>query len=318
MSAEEIPKGKPRVLEFNKDDELVYKDSGKTEDPASPDEEKLPPHKLSPENLEDIKNKKPEKIKVAIVDVSDSIEKQAIDIAEARMAVHKKNTTLFGRIFKHNLGREVFRQAQIRKARKEILESGNIYAGETGDAAKDALAYEEAKMATIGRFMQEYEGEEFTKGVREGVGEHRMKVEGKTPAEIAAKEKVESLLQDFAAGNKTEEQFKYEKDLVLKQLRDARPEHFDQGKIYADNLLEVAKGLKTKFEHEKGLGAIDLDLDLIIGRARMGARTETQMNQLDKLIQKVNSKSFGTIGSLLINETTVGIAGKSGNSISER
>ena len=250
--------------------------------------EELSSHKLNQQNLEDIKNGKTpgskEKYKVGIVDISSSMESQAEDIAEARMSKDKKNTNLFSRIWKHNIARAAYKQAYLIKARKDIMESGNLYAGETGDAIKDIEIGEETKKGIIGRYLEEYEGQEFGKGIQTEAGEFRKKIESKSPEEILAKEKVETLLRNFAVGGMTEEQFLQEKNLVFKQLRESKPEHFDQGKIFADNLLEIANKIKEDIGHSKGLANIDIDFDLIIGRAKSGVRTEAQMTTLNKII----------------------------------
>ncbi|MEN9582503.1 MAG: hypothetical protein RL641_457 [Candidatus Parcubacteria bacterium] len=261
-------------------------------DPAAPKEE---------EKKDEYK--RPEKFNVAIVDVSDSIETQARDVAEARMARDKGELTgvsgWFKKVFKHNLGREVYRQTEINKARKEIMDTDNLYAGE----GADKQVYMDAKEAVVGRFMEDYK-----EAVHEDAGEKKGKLGQENSEDVATKKEIETLIKSFASGKIDQAVFLQEKDQILESVRQSKAEYFDSGKKYADNLLQVAEHIKANIAHYEGLEKLDLNLDVVIGRARTGARTEAQFNAVDRLVEKFSQRTGGK-GTALINEATVGLAG---------
>src|SRR5665647_1565817 len=99
----------------------------------------------------------PEKKKHRIIITSVDIEQQARDIAEEKMLSSKADLKgfrgFFSKMWKHNLAHEYYRQKEIAAARREIKQSGNLYAGEKGEKAD----HENAMNAIVERFKYEYD-----------------------------------------------------------------------------------------------------------------------------------------------------------------
>lgn len=78
----------------------------------------------------------------------------------------------------------------------------------------------------------------------------------------------------------------------------------EKGDLYADNLLEIANQTKASIEHGKRLHELDLDHEVIIGKAKMGVRTETPTTYVDRLIDMVSQSKVGKF----VNEYTLASA----------
>ena len=249
---------------------------------------------------EDLNNGK-KVYKAGIVDMSKLVETQARDVADSRMTEDKearakgfKNwfVKTGKRIWKHNLAQEWYRQREIGRAKKEISESGNLYAGETKDASlKD---YEGAKKAIVERFTSEYE-------------EEMLKTEEKESKESITDEKTKKAIKDliiqFAGNpNMSEDAFKEEQKRILST---SHPEYAKKGGMYADNLLDIAREIKNSITHGEKLNEMDFDVEITLGKAEESLNTEAQHTAFTKIIEKTqNSK----IGKYFFNEPTAVLA----------
>ena len=235
--------------------------------------------------------RKKHKIVIAGVD----IEQQARDIAEEKMLLSKAELKgfrgFFSKIWKHNLAHEYYRQKEIVKARREIKESGNLYAGEKGEKAD----HENAMNAIVQRFQAEYEGESLLRK-----GEEKKTLKNDDPSTSRLKNEISDLIKRFASGNLSEEQFQIEKKNIY-------GEHAPDAKnisVFADNLLEIAKQVKDSIAHGKGLDALDEDYEIVVGRARAGVETEAQYNAVDRITEKIQKSFIGKF----VNEATLASA----------
>ncbi|MDO8584134.1 MAG: hypothetical protein Q7R83_03060 [bacterium] len=233
--------------------------------------------------------------RVAIVDVSSAVDEAARDRADVAMTADKaKMKGIMGfcaRIWKHNWAHEFFRQKEIGKAKKEIIEKQNIHAGEDDTSASHARSMS----AIVERFTSEYE-----ETIHEG--EDR-KALGVMEKEGEVKSKIEDLVRRFAVGGVTEAAFMEEKVRIFSELRGVKSDVVKRGELYADNLLEIAKECRQNVEHGAAVAQLDLDLDIVVGRARTGVRTEAQFNALDRVMKKVMESRAG----FLVNETTLAV-----------
>lgn len=241
--------------------------------------------------------KKKHKIVIASVD----IEQQARDIAEEKLLASKNDLKFFRgffkRIWKHNLAHEYYRQKEIANAKREIQQSGNLYAGEKGEKAD----HENAMNAIVERFVAEYEGEDLLRK-----GEEKRIVETEQLGEVGLKGSVFDLIKQFASGTITEEQFDLEKNNLFNDkiggLRNEKHNSLAKNaSMYADNLLEIAKQVKDSVAHGKGLDALDADFEIVLGKARVGVETEAQYNAVDRLTEKIQKSPVGRF----VNEATV-------------
>ena len=75
--------------------------------------------------------------------------------------------------------------------------------------------------------------------------------------------------------------------------------------MYADNLLEIADQLRGMVEHGQALDELDIDVDITLGRAKAGVRTETQANAIGTIAKKMtDSKIGGWISGMMGAATT--------------
>ncbi len=149
----------------------------------------------------------PKKIKVTIVDTSDALEREAFTAAEAKMTENKESLRgfkgIFKKIWKHNLFHEYYRQKEVFIARKKIEESGNVYVNEKlGKEAHDL-----AMGSVMERFVSEYEEEM----IHEGEEKKTISSDSQEGGEL--KKRIGELIQNYAKGNLSEEQFIAEKNV---------------------------------------------------------------------------------------------------------
>jgi len=253
--------------------------------------EQMPPVDLGDEN-------KKKKLKVTVVDESSNLESEAMDIADSKMTESKDGLKGFGgmwkRIWKHNLAQPYYRRKEFEKARAEILERKKLY----GDGEKQK-AHEKA---LIEQFSSEHD-----EAIHADVGEKRELLgadEKNNGTETQIKSEIKKLILDYAKGAVNDETFPEEQTRIFSQIKGIQNDVADKGLLYSSNILEIAKQVKQSLEHGEALDNLDLDFDVIVGKAKSGVRTEAQFNTLDKIIDKIQQSKVGSF----VNETTVSAA----------
>lgn len=253
-------------------------------------------------NISSEQNPVNKKRKIVIADVG--IEDQARDIAEEKMTASKGELRgikgFIKKIWKHNLAHEYYRQKEIAKARREIQQAGNLYAGENGEKND----HDGAMKAIIDRFAMEYDADGALRK-----GEEKKTLKEENPEEKTTKNIIKDLVKRYAIDNLTDEQFNFEKNNLFEKELDGikggkNKKLAQKGSLYADNLLEVAKQIKNDIAHGKGLDALDLDFDVVVGKARAGVETQAQYNAVDKIIERIQGSKLEKIGRF-VNETTL-------------
>ena len=233
--------------------------------------------------------------KKSVVIARVDIENQIRDIAEERLLVEKKDLSGFkgflSRIWKHNLFHEYYRQKEIARARREIRELGNIYAGEQGEKED----HDDAMNAIVERFQAEYETQTLLR-----TGESKRIAQESSPDDVRLKGELSDLIKGFASGSVDEALFQKEKKVILEKYTQKSAKET----LFADNLLEVAKQIKESIAHGEGLDALDDDWEIIIGNARMGVESEAQYSAVDKVAEKIQKSFVGRF----VNEATVASA----------
>src|SRR3989338_9188566 len=247
----------------------------------------------------DEKNLKKTKRRVAIIDTSSALEDQARDRAEQTLTASKEDLKgirgFFSKIWKHNLFREYYRQREIAQAKSDILTSENIYAGEQATST----AHEQAMQAVVERFTQEYE-----EAIHKEAGEQRKVVETEKTEDRELNASVRALIKEYASGAIDDGAFLAERGRIIAQATGMTQEAAKNAVNHADNLFEIAKQSKLAVEHGASLDEIDQEIELVIGKAKLGVRTESHYNTVDALVQKIQSSKVGQ----LVNETTVASA----------
>ncbi len=262
--------------------------------------------------------KKNKKRRIAIVDSGDIVESQAKDIAEDRLTTPKTNTNkTFGEkfkdfrhlkmsekasavweytknnIWKGNLAREYYRQKEYHKAKDEIKNSGNIYVGENNP---DKTAHDQAMAAIVDRFVSEYD-----EAIHTEAGEERNILDSSDPDNSQLNSLVRSLIRSYAENKIDDKSFSDERNKILSITLGLKGKELTNTVRYTDNLLQIAKEAKLAIEHGASIDEIDQEVEIIVGKAKAGVRTEAKMNTVDKIIDKMHATGIGRF----VNETTV-------------
>jgi len=268
-----------------------------------------PQNLISPDN-------EPLKKKHQVVIAGVNFEQQARDVAEQRLLSSKEELKglkgFWKKIWNHNLAYEYYRQKEIFAVRREIEETKNLYQGEEGTQEDHARAME----AIVQRFTNEFDDNLRRSGEMEKV------LDENSPEEKEIKEKIKQLIIYYAGDKISEEDFNLEKENLFKsEIRGVKDENnkniIDENSLYADNLLEMAKQVKSSIAHGASLDKLDEDLEIKIGKARIGVDTEMQSNFVDKTIEKIKRNRVGRIineiatsriGRVLASEETLALA----------
>lgn len=232
--------------------------------------------------------------RIGIVE-TDLVEQQAHDRAEQNLNADKKELKgvngFLKRIWKYNWANEYYRQKEIQKVKKEIETTGSIYGEKDLSGQKSAIA----KEAILTRFLDKN-----PELIHDLAGE---KFEANPKKKASAQIHLRGLMRDFALNLHTEESFTEERNRIIAQelgLNIKDP----QSLAVSSELLDLAKNAKDALEHGESLNNLDLDFELVVGRAKSGTRTEAQMSTVDHLIEKIKGHSVGRF----INETTIAAA----------
>lgn len=234
--------------------------------------------------------------RVAIVDTSDALEEQARDLAEERLSASKEDlkgiSGVFSRIWKHNLAREYYRQVEIAKAKAEISEAGDLYVGEGADHS----VHEAAMSSVVDRFVQEYE-----EVIHTDAGEERRVVGNESPENQHLNMLVRALIREYASGRIDEDNFNEEKKRVISEATGLDGEELENTVNHTDNIFDIAKQAKLAVEHGASLDQIDKEIEIVVGKAKLGVRTESNFNTVDRIVSKLQSSRIGQF----FNETTI-------------
>jgi len=241
---------------------------------------------------------------LVVVETGDILEQQSRDIAEKNLDKDQENLKKSGlkgfikNIWKHNITKEYTRQLEINKVRENLLETGNIYAGEDSEPDYNLdKAQKDAMNALIERFA--YQDEMGNTLEHQEAGEKR--------EETNLEGDFKNIMYDYIKGNITQDEFIAQKSQYLK---DIIGENYSDNKLkFVDNILEIVDNLKVKFDHESSIVVINqdiLDLDMILKvklgelnkviiarEAKLGVRTEAQYTKVDKIIEWVKKTPVG-------------------------
>lgn len=200
-----------------------------------------------------------------------------------------------------NLGREYYLTKYTQEAEKRIHEHENLLEHE-GVSAK------EYQVATTLRFAHEYD-----ELIHEGEHRHKVLDENEDGSfnekGYELKQRIFRLIEGYAAGNfASEEDFQEEKKRMMTELvaKGMTKDHIGEGLLYADNLLQIAQNVKAMVEHRRATGEggnideILANTDIVLGEARLGARTEIEQSRVERISKKLECVGF--------NDSTVATA----------
>lgn len=276
--------------------------------PSVPEEDIVPPP-IPPQTKPDLSNesKTPPvgvsqealaRRRIGIIE-TDLVTKQARDLAEEKLTADKKELSgvsgFLKKIWKYNWGYEYLRQKEIARVKKEIEASGSIY----GQSDLGGVKSTQTKEAILERFLQESPDLDLVHHLAEEEINNRQEDSKIRRAKISFK----NIIKAYATGRiEDEESFIEERNRVI--ARDLGLDIEDSQSLAISNeLFEIAKNARDALGHGIGLANLDLDFDLIIGHAKSGARTEAQLNSVDRIIDKLKANRLG----VLANETAIAL-----------
>ncbi|MCX6754106.1 MAG: hypothetical protein NTV03_03580, partial [Candidatus Nomurabacteria bacterium] len=111
---------------------------------------------------------------------------------------------------------------------------------------------------------------------------------------------------DYIKGSVNKEVFTSSKNRIISTLNgedDAR-----EPKMYADNLLELADNAKIAVEHGVKMEELDMDFDIIVGKAKSGIKTEAKFGAIEKAVSAIKGTKIGRFVNPATLTTAVGIA----------
>lgn len=258
-----------------------------TEITAEPPVAETPPTELSEEELE-------RRLKLQLVDVSHGVAANAIDAADEHINERTRQRGFRGfinKIWHGNLARDFIRASRVREGREDIRQSGNLYALSGGSQAE----HNEATRAIVERFTSEYDL------VRRESGESNESFEDAENG-AALQTQIRTLIRDYAAGNIQMPALVEERTRILSEYgQHVHEGDRNRGLLYADNIIEVAQNARMAAEHDIALDRIDSAIKGNIGEARVGVRTEANLQAVDRIVDKLYQSRIGSV----VNETTL-------------
>lgn len=279
-----IKKDEPVILDqhgqnINKNDKIKEKDEKEIKEDA-----KVKAKKILEESLK----------KAAVIDIEELAEAESKKAADAYMTESKANMKgfvgFFKKIWKHTYADEFYRQRQAKRAEKEIKESGNIYSNRKDENNKniDKSAHEGAMKGITDRFSSEYD-EMLSKGENKDVLK-----------DDQTKNDIKKLISDYANKTIDENTFNKQKDALVKNIG-------EKNHMQTDNFLEIAQNARVAVEHGVKMEELDLDFNIIVGKAKSSLKTEAHFNKIDKLIDGMKKTKIGRYISPAVLSTAVGI-----------
>ena len=256
------------------------------------------------------------KFTAAIVDTTDLMRAQAVDVGNEKMTITPESAELAKlklsekllkgefwnrlgqKIWKYGLKRDYNRNKEIYKASQEILKTGNVFVGE----GKEKQAHDKVMTDIIDQFTSGYD-----EAIHEEAGEKKV-ILGKDELEEEAtgdKEAAKQLIKDWATGKISKESFLAQEDRLFHQLKGNQDEKEVKGNVmYASNLFEVAEQVKLAIKNGEFLENEDFEFEMIYGISKASVRTEDHFNRTERVMDKLLHSKLGQF----TNETTIAMA----------
>ncbi|MFA5155339.1 MAG: glycosyltransferase family 9 protein [Patescibacteria group bacterium] len=262
--------------------------------------------------------------KAGVVDTSEILRSRAHRAASETMTAEKAELKGFKgaikRIWKYNYAEQYLHEQARVKSKQEILKTGNLYAGEKSSAADKAAMQQNFETAILSRFTSDIK-----ELVEENLGEKKESL-ADNPETQKIKTDLKRIINDYADGKLDQAAFEGEKRQIFAAIEKSGDQTtIKQSEMYVDNFLAIAEqvkeikdNIKQAADHQAKLAAFDFDVELVLGRAKEGVKTETHYNIAEKTVEKLRRTKLGS----LVNETTlavsVGLAYSAGAFVSQR
>ncbi|MDP3992736.1 MAG: glycosyltransferase [bacterium] len=240
----------------------------------------------------------PETYRVGIVDLDKSVESVARDVADEKMTAEKKELRgvkgFVSKIWRHNLFQAYYRNKEVAQARQKIISNKDLLANDGASRAE----HEKEMGAIVDRFTSEYE-----ELVHTEAGEQKEALENDEYGQ-QIKDEIIGLIKDYASETIGEADLAEEKTRLLSAIQLVRPDLLGDGVLFADNITEIARAVKDSLHEGVSLDGLDSRIEIVLGEARSGARTEAKFNGVDRIVEKMKNHKIGQF----VNETTAASA----------
>lgn len=201
------------------------------------------------------------------------------------------------RAFKGNILRQYYTQKYKLAYDKLVVESGGslhaplleLYGTDHEDAIRMS---NEAASALMERVLDE--DPRMQEFLREG--EHRVPISGNPEVDNQLRAALKDLSFRYARGELTDETILEERDRLFGEIEGLNGELFGKGVGFSDNIIELARNVRTMVEHDEGLDRAAAALDAMELRgayARGAAESELRRTTMDKISEKLGTSRIG-------------------------
>jgi len=245
-----------------------------------------------------------------VVDTTDVLRGKSYRAASEKMTADKKDLKGFKgflkKIWKYNYAETYFHEKYRIEIKEKMLSKDNFFIEENIDANKKEIAQESFKKATLERFIPDIKDM-----IEKEIGEERQELNS-DPETESIKNELKQAINKFADGLINEADFEEIKRKIFLKLKGLKSQKMiKDSETYVDNFLEIATkvkqikdNIKASANHKEKLAKFDFEINLILGKAKDGIKTEKNYNLAERTIESLRKTKLGS----LINETTLAAA----------
>lgn len=236
----------------------------------------------------------PHTLRYGAAELTETGEDIVRDATEIELQSDRETAGLLDRLFKHNLAYEEYRQRGIVRGRGKQVAQDSILAP-LGLRREASVKATDAVVDRVLRVEDEF---------LHSAGEHgeRRRTFGDTPEEMEVKNQIRDLVMEAAENHEMDPgEWKARKDAIFAAANELAGEAKGKGRIYADNLEKLVQKVRQLSLAAGGMENLDIDIEVVVGRMKLGARTEREKNFVDSALEKLErwGKDKGVIGGIL-------------------
>lgn len=262
------------------------------------------------ESLDNLKQVEKLTFTAGVVDTSEILRGKSYRAASEKMTADKKDLKgvkgFLEKIWKYNYAEQFLHEKQRVDVKKKMVEAGNLYIAENLTAAEKEVAQRSFSEAILERFIPDIK-----EMVEESLGEKREEIKDSAETE-KIKTDLKKIINEYADGQLDEAGFEGAKREVFAAIeKSGSQETIKKSEMYVDNFLDIARqvkeikdNIKLSGDHQAKLAQFDFDINLILGKAKEGIKTETHYNAAERTVEKLRQTKLGS----LVNETTLAAA----------
>jgi len=242
-----------------------------------------------------------------IVDTTDVLKGRSYRGASEKMTVDKsKKVSFLKKIWKYHVMEQAYHEKERVDLKKRMKSSENLFINEDISDSEKNLAHLSFKKAILSRFIPDIK-----EMIEEGLGEQRAELKDSSET-LVVKQDLKKIIHSYADGTIDEAGFEQAKrEIFDKLIKSNEGQTLKGSEFYIDNFLEIANQVKEikdniikSEDHQERLAKFDFDLNIVLGRAKEGIKTEKDYNLAEKAIELLRKTKLGS----MVNETTLAIS----------